>query len=587
MAIRPENHITGDKAIRKISDRLIPEEWTISIPDSDYGLDMLIEVVKDNSTTGSFFFIQSKGTLEHSINGSITYSIDVTKLKDYSSIKLPVLFVLYSKSDNKFWGRWMNAMYETLSDVQKSQKTATLHFNDKNEIDQDYLLSIGDSIEISLTNRISIVGQQVPALYERIHNQTINIAKQLIGLDITEDNCLTCKSIEITYNGTLEDGLAIICKDNLKINIPVKLESRDVLYYPFISREECPICLLDLSYVIAMLGSQLSEKCLDYTLTFIDERVINYIPNDICIEFIYCLPIEKLPQLYNFFKVAVQVNRNEIVQAILMQVFLCSIKRNDFKTLYKDLIRYYLTYGDENAPKGNFLYNLANSMREESCHEAFFLYMKALKYEPTYKDRYYWWQEVAGVLYITEHYIFATNFYRKSRDLNPQLCRQDIDILISDCLVCQGRLFEAQVEEKHYIDTHEKISASISLKMIITDMMTSQNVDKFDRIYWYNLGITASQKNNFSEALSCFLFSWRLYDGDVEALAIAFIQAFNVYEMNMALLILMVIRECYPEQGYKYLVSIILSNGLNESSEVMIDFIQMVLYQKDTNTNIV
>ena len=105
MAIRPENHITGDKAIRKITDRLIPEEWTISIPDSDYGLDMLIEVVKDNRTTGRFFFIQSKGTLEHSNNGSITYSIDVTKLEDYSSIKLPVLFVLYSKSDNKFWGR--------------------------------------------------------------------------------------------------------------------------------------------------------------------------------------------------------------------------------------------------------------------------------------------------------------------------------------------------------------------------------------------------------------------------------------------------------------------------------------------------
>ncbi len=40
MALRPDNHITGDKAIRKISDRLIPDEWTISIPDSDYGLDM-------------------------------------------------------------------------------------------------------------------------------------------------------------------------------------------------------------------------------------------------------------------------------------------------------------------------------------------------------------------------------------------------------------------------------------------------------------------------------------------------------------------------------------------------------------------
>lgn len=158
MAIRPDNHITGDKAIRKISDSLIPEEWTISTPESDYGLDMLIEVVKDNATTGRFFFIQSKGTLESSKNGSISYSIDVTKLKDYSAIKLPVLFVLYSRSDNKFWGRWMNFLYETLSDVQKSQKSVTLYFNDRNEIDQDYLLSIGDNIDISLTNRISIVG---------------------------------------------------------------------------------------------------------------------------------------------------------------------------------------------------------------------------------------------------------------------------------------------------------------------------------------------------------------------------------------------------------------------------------------------
>ena len=77
MAIRPDNHITGDKAVRKISDKLIPEEWTISIPESDYGLDMLIEVVHNNQTTGRLFFIQSKGTMESSENGYITYSMDV------------------------------------------------------------------------------------------------------------------------------------------------------------------------------------------------------------------------------------------------------------------------------------------------------------------------------------------------------------------------------------------------------------------------------------------------------------------------------------------------------------------------------
>lgn len=65
MAIRPDNHITGDKAVRKISDKLIPEEWTISIPESDYGLDMLIEVVHNNQTTGRLFLYNLKVLWNH------------------------------------------------------------------------------------------------------------------------------------------------------------------------------------------------------------------------------------------------------------------------------------------------------------------------------------------------------------------------------------------------------------------------------------------------------------------------------------------------------------------------------------------
>ena len=146
MANRPENHITGDKSVRQISAMLIPDEWTISIPDSDYGLDMLVEVVQNNKTTGKFFFIQAKGTSMQSRNGEISYTMDVDRIKDYSEIKLPVLFVYYSKAENKFWGRWMNSIYKTLTEEQKGQKTVTLRFVSWNEIDQNYLK--GNDIEL-------------------------------------------------------------------------------------------------------------------------------------------------------------------------------------------------------------------------------------------------------------------------------------------------------------------------------------------------------------------------------------------------------------------------------------------------------
>lgn len=65
---------------------------------------MLVEVVNNNMTTGKFFFIQSKGTINSSQQDSISYSLEVERIKDYSKIAIPVLFVYYSKADNRFWG---------------------------------------------------------------------------------------------------------------------------------------------------------------------------------------------------------------------------------------------------------------------------------------------------------------------------------------------------------------------------------------------------------------------------------------------------------------------------------------------------
>ena len=135
MAERPNNHITGDVAIRDISSKLIPEEWTINTPQSDYGLDLLVEVVNNNMTTGKFFFIQSKGTINSSQQDSISYSLEVERIKDYSKIAIPVLFVYYSKADNRFWGRWMNSLYDTLTEKQQRQKKVTLKFDSANEIE--------------------------------------------------------------------------------------------------------------------------------------------------------------------------------------------------------------------------------------------------------------------------------------------------------------------------------------------------------------------------------------------------------------------------------------------------------------------
>ena len=72
MAIRPDNHITGDSAVNQIKAQLIPESWIINDQVKDYGLDLNVQVCKDNHTTECFFFVQSKGTEEVSHEGEIS-----------------------------------------------------------------------------------------------------------------------------------------------------------------------------------------------------------------------------------------------------------------------------------------------------------------------------------------------------------------------------------------------------------------------------------------------------------------------------------------------------------------------------------
>ncbi len=584
MAIRPENHITGDKAIRRISDRLIPEEWTINIPDSDYGLDMLIEVIVDNQTTGKFFFIQSKGTLETSCNGKISYSMDVNRIKDYSEIKLPVLFVFYSKTEDKFWGRWMNYLFDTLTEEQKKQKSVTLTFYSYNEIDVDYLQSIGNEIDLPITRRVSLYCDNIPQSFKQFHTQAINVAKQFIGNDITDDLRLTCKTLAISYEGCQQNGLVIIHFDKTEVRIPININSVDFLFYPSLKKEECAECFLDLIYVIAIYSSQISSQSIDYALLNPRQNTFNLIPISIWEKFFFHLSVDKIEKTAELFKLAVQYQDNNIAQTIIAIVFLHSNNNSNIHNLYQELLSLYLSFSQENEIKGKLLYNLANTIRTINCYEAISFYMEAIKLEPRYREQYYWWQEVAGILYITRHYQKAERFYKKARRLSSEYCRNDIAILISDCLICQGKIEEAIEEERNFINNMDSLSGITNLKTIVTEIMQDQKIQTFDATDWFNKGIGATNNNNHLEAMHCFLFAWRLYDSDIEALVNAFIEAFNCMDYAKMAVIAWAIREQAPDEGYRILLSNVLSHSeINENTEKMIGILEKLFIPNTTS----
>lgn len=583
MAIRPDNHITGDYAIRKIAAVLIPDEWTISTPEADYGLDMLVEVVIDNTTTGKFFFIQSKGTLDSSRNDIITYSMDVERIKDYQKIELPVLFVYYSKPENKFWGRWMNSLYMSLTPQQREQQTVTLTFSSRNSIDVDYLRSIGAFLDSSITSRLSLSNDIKNDEFIRFHQKLLSLSQQFLGSIITDDSHLTCESISLSYEGIPQKGVVMLSFSGDTINIPTDLISCDFLYLPLAKQEDCPDCVLDAIYIIAFFCSKHSSKCLEYILTNPRKKALDYISSDKWQEYLSLLPLESLNRVNDLFEIAVQDHHEDIAQSILMVVFCASIDHPGLQSFYRQLLSYYLKNEHEDGKKGNICYSLANSMRSENLYESLSLYMRAVRFEPMYREMYYWWQEVGGVLYLTGHYYFAEQFYKKARKISKKECREDIGILISDCLVCQGKIKNAIIEEQDYINNSEgSISSRILLKLIITESMDDQGIRVFTPIYWFNQGITASEEENHSEALRCFLYAWRLNDGDIESLVNAFFEAYTIQDIVKTAYILNTLREQSPDEGYRMIVSVIMSNKvpLNIASGVL-DDLKKLFYPND------
>lgn len=582
MALRPNNHITGDNAIRKIASDLIPEEWTISIPDSDYGLDMLIEVVSSNKTTGKLFFIQSKGTLDSSDKGNITYSMKLDRIKDYSEIKIPVLFVYYSKTDGKFWGRWMNSLYSTLTKQQKEQETIALHFSSMNIIDADYLRSIGSEISLSIAKHVSIICTELPESFDRLHSQVIATTRKLVGDEISGDSRLSCKTIQLSYGGVLTNGYVEIKSDTNAIRIALKLELLDILYYPALSKEECPLWFLEIILTIALFGSTISSQAVDYVLMNSQKEALENIPINIWLDLLDRVHGDDLYKLSKLFDLAIQIKHEDLAQFIMVVVFKQTLKDINCIEFYRDLLSRYLRSEQEEKTKGCLCYNLANSMRRIDCYEAFDLYIKAVHHEPEYRKLYYWWQEVGGVLYLTHHYYFAELFYKKARTLDPAKCREDIGLLISDCLVSQGKIKEAISEENSYYEIHEDLSSRVLLKTQITDMMNQRQIQVFDSVYWYNQGVKYSSEGNHSESMNCFLIVWRLCDEDLEALENAFIEALSVMDYVKMALILTVLRDCAPEEGYKRIVSMLVSDNKGEPQiEKTLDVLKEVFFSKE------
>lgn len=170
-------------------------------------------------------------------------------------------------------------------------------------------------------------------------------------------------------------------------------------------------------------------------------------------------------------------------------MFALASSNEDYKDLYLRILEKCFSGDIPGDVKGCICYNLGNYTREEDLYQAFSWYFLASKHEPNYFNRHYWWEELAGILYLTSHYRLAESFYVKAKSMGGDNCREDIDMLISECLVCQGRLDEAALYESKYLETTPHKASMIILGSYITKKMSKRQINCFNPRRWFNKGI--------------------------------------------------------------------------------------------------
>lgn len=599
MAKRNNNHIIGDAAVNAIKTSLIPKEWIVNTQTSDYGLDMLVEIVEKNMTTGKMFFVQAKGIDKPSNKGQIHFPFPVERLKDYKSVSLPVLLIVYSCQDNLFWGKWVNPLFDLLSSKQQEQQSYNIKLSSHNIIDQEYLRSVGELFSNSIPNGICLRASNHSRKTDRILRQVMKKSGSLFRSGISDSNRLSCIDVHIKLS--YEQGiLTAIIHDEFrhKFHFSGPIIDEAVLYYNTLPDSDCPDILWSIILAIAYF-----EKDTDKTESFdiitghISPTFLSSLSDFEWLSFLSGTPKESIYKLDRFLRLCAETERAELLTLSL--IFVLRTSDGDYDFIYPHLFKLY-----DNEPdlkkKGVLAYNIANALCASdirTMHQAASWYFIAIRSFPTYRRCEYWWQEMGSVLYNTMHYILAEHFYKKARSISKECCYSDISMRIADCLIKQKKITDAKKEILSYINElkehNEDIRSSIFLKAkaitVFEDAITYIDFDPLSTVEWFNHGLSSANLSLDEVALPCFLIAWLLNDSDIESLVNAMLSAWNIYDTKTVAIILLSIKELYSEDGYSYIVSTVLkqSNMPEQKREKLIDTLHSILCSTASTGNFV
>jgi len=409
---RPKQHRI-DTQVQKAFALLVPDEWVARPLSPDYGLDYEIEIFNGTESTGKTFYVQLKGTETNFSGVKSKLQLDKNHLEYFRSRPLPILLVLYSTTQNKFWGVWINNVLDRLQ-LDESQKSLTLTFDEDQVIGTDFFDELESQDLLVIHKKVSVECIGDSEVAKRFHAKLKDYVQFYYGDFLKFDDAHYPVRLTIRYkfeNDTLSLTLQYGSVGPYVLD-GVNLNSESlILHIPTVDYSQIPPELHEPLFLIATL---LAKDRISASLKLYSELIGVYSGKYNNVESLFRVAslagIEhKITELQELAILCIRKGDFNSFQVFNMTLLFSSAKSGDDKVikLYRENLRQAIANVNDDKFKGMLCYNLANSFSKDKRLWALKYYNKARKLEPEYIDRPYWCREVGGLLFGIKKYVLA------------------------------------------------------------------------------------------------------------------------------------------------------------------------------------
>lgn len=440
MPRRPRQHALEAESRRAFAS-LLPSSWVVHDRGDDYGVDGEVEIFEAEQATGLTFYFQLKATDTPISTGVLRVRLKQSTANYLRSLDAPVLLVAYHAPTEKTFARWFHS--SALEDI--TTETFSIEFDE------------GDHWFHPTPTDIS---EQVAA-WRRFRPSTLTLPIMLgvSGLDEAgrSDAAGLSAALEqaakgighfvaINRSGEKPDVQVEVGADEVVISLPSLSETAMERQVGAEPHTEAYDVLVAVGLLLDLLGqTELAARILIEAST--SSSLVE--ADDLLWEIGGCLTrasrVGDLLELVDQLRVRLSADASwgrEVLESITLLTGFPELQSREKRDVEDRLRRRIGEAEDrEDFREAAMLhYNLGKQMRGR-WDDALFHLSSAVSYDPTYADRDYFYKELGGLFFETDHFEFAAEFYARALNLGAA---KDVRPLLADALMFQGKYREAE-----------------------------------------------------------------------------------------------------------------------------------------------